>query len=105
MKKEKIIPFTAIVCVNRIAVKIKPIKTLHDKLVDTLYLEEGQVHVATGPQIFHMGCGFFEDEFKKELLHEIKRIGKQEWKRVINILNSVNFDVVPKKAVKPLGFK
>jgi hypothetical protein len=77
--------------IDDIWIKIKPIKTKKGRVINTLIVnDKGFVHVARGPGIYHMGCGFFKEEFDKKTLKEIKLFGKIEAKRIVNSLKCVD---------------
>jgi hypothetical protein len=84
--------------VDSIVVKIDPIYTREGKAINALSVDETGVHSAGGPVFTHMGRSFFKEEFPRGTTTEIDRVGKKEWNRVMGIMNSINFEVVPKKS-------
>jgi hypothetical protein len=92
----KVKPISSRVGVNDVYVTIEPIKTREGRGIIGLYVSDGRVIAAYG-STGQMGSSFFEENFSRETIRQIKRIGKQEWARVMGIMESINFYVVSKK--------
>jgi hypothetical protein len=83
-------PVSADIKVETVIVTIDPIHTRDGNEITELSVRGGKVISAAGKNFPHMGSGFFEENFTRDTLRGIKRVGRREWERVRRLRSFLN---------------
>jgi hypothetical protein len=82
-------PVSFAVEVERILVTIEPILTRDGIEITELSVRGGRVGSVARKDFAHMGPSFIKEHFTRDTVREINRVGKSEWKRVLDLIDSL----------------